>query len=287
MPETLISDILKEKLQCSQVRLRRSGTSALNQFQVYDTDRGDFFVKISASRDFSMLEAEGKGLELMEKTQTVRVPHSYLSGIKDSTAFLIIEFLDLRSHTSQSHEDLGRGLAQMHLHPGPEDYGLDHDNTIGLTPQVNTWTSSWIEFYRTYRLEFQLRMIEEKYSDTDLLEMAEPLLNRFPDLFAGLEVKPSLLHGDLWGGNTAALADGTPVVYDPACYYGHHEADLSMTGMFGGFSSYFFSAYHELIPESPGSAERIKVYQLYHYLNHYLLFGSSYRSACVDIMRRF
>ena len=114
--------------------------------------------------------------------------------------------------------------------------------------------------------------------------MADRLLDHLEELFNGLEIIPSLLHGDLWGGNTAALEEGIPVVYDPACYYGHHEADLSMMNMFGGFSSYFYGAYHEVIPKSPGFEPRNHLYQLYHYLNHYLLFGASYRGSCVRIL---
>lgn len=284
MPEAFFGKIFKEKLHCLHVTLQSSSTSSLNQFQLYHTDRGDFFVKISQASDFSMLEAEGKGLALIEKTETIRVPHPHLWGIHESSAYLAVEFLELGSHTAHSQELLGRNLAMMHLAPGSEKFGLDHDNTIGMTPQINRWTTSWVDFYRQYRLEIQLKMIEEKYGDSDLLRMAGPLLDHFSELFNGIEVKPSLLHGDLWGGNTAALADGTPVIYDPACYYGHHEADLSMMGMFGGFSSEFFGAYHELIPAASGLEERVLVYQLYHYLNHYLLFGKSYRAACVRIL---
>lgn len=241
-------------------------------------------MKLSEAAGLHMLQGEALGLELMEKTGAMRVPKPFLSGVAGRQAYLILEHLSMVPHSNQSQEHLGRQLAKMHLCKGPEQFGLDVDNTIGLTPQINTWNDSWIEFYRLHRLGYQLKQIESKYQDHDLIRMSEALLDRLSRYFEGIEVRPSLLHGDLWGGNTAALKDGTPVIYDPACYYGHHEADLSMTNMFGGFSSHFYGAYHELIPRADGLEERNRLYQLYHYLNHYLLFGSSYRSSCINIL---
>ena len=231
-----------------------------------------------------MLEAEFKGLKLMDEINAVRVPRPFLSGKTDTISYLVVEALELKPHNQASQEKLGRQLARLHLAEGPSEFGLDFDNTIGLTPQVNPWTSSWVEFYRKYRLEFQLEKIEEKYGDAELLKKSEKLLDRLPELFEGLEIRPSLLHGDLWGGNTASIPGGDPVVYDPACYWGHHEADLGMTGMFGGFTSAFFDAYHEAIPKQPGFEERNKLYELYHYLNHYLLFGGAYRNRCLSLL---
>ncbi len=279
MSEHRIIEILKSQLHCGQIYSAKGSGS----LQFYDTDQGNFFVKISKSS----LEGEFKGLKLIEKTETVRVPHPHLFGKEENFFYLIVEALDLLPHTQASQEKLGRQLAHLHLVEGPDKYGLDFDNTLGLTPQTNPWTDSWIEFFREHRLSFQLKLIKEKYSDDKLQKLGEQLLDKLPEYFKGVQIRPSLLHGDLWGGNTAALADGTPVVYDPACYFGHHEADLSMMGMFGGFTRDFFDAYHEAIPQSPGFDERIKLYQLYHYLNHYLLFGEAYRSFCQAILERY
>jgi len=281
----MMNTVFQDRLNCKSASLIKGGSSALNQFQIYQTDRGLFFVKLSGVSGLKMLQGEAKGLELMEQADALRVPKVFLAGVEGDRSYLILEHLAMVPHTKQSQERLGRGLAQMHLCQGPNRFGLDIDNTIGLTPQINSWTDSWIEFYHQHRLGYQLKRIEQKYGDEELMQTAENLLDRLPRFFEGIDVSPSLLHGDLWGGNTASLKDGTPVVYDPACYYGHHEADLSMTNMFGGFSSHFYGAYHELIPKSEGFEERNRLYQLYHYLNHTLLFGSSYRSSCIDIIR--
>lgn len=275
MSEHKIIDLLKSRLGCQKIH--PSG-------QFYHTDRGDFFVKAGKGSDYKRLQGEAGCLELIEKTSDLRVPHPFLSGKEGDFSFLIVEAFDLRPHTRKSHKMLGRQLAEMHLKQGREKFGLGFDNTIGATYQINTWSESWCRFFSKYRLEFQLKMIDEKYRDAELAQAGKKLLLRLPEYFKGLEIKPSLLHGDLWSGNTACLPDGTPVVYDPASYWGHHEADLSMMGMFGGFSQDFFDAYHEILPKEAGFSERIQLYRLYHYLNHYLIFGLSYRRACLDLL---
>ena len=50
-----------------------------------------------------------------------------------------------------------------------------------------------------------------------------------PKLMEGAgDIKPCLLHGDLWSGNVGTV-DGEPCIFDPACYYGHHEAEFGMS----------------------------------------------------------
>lgn len=107
---------------------------------------------------------------------------------------------------------------------------------------------------------------------------------KIPQLFAGVEIVPSLLHGDLWGGNVAEIETG-PVIFDPASFYGHSEFELAIAGMFGGFGSSFYSAYHTKIPKGPGCDKRLKLYQLFHYLNHWNHFGGGYRGSSLSTMR--
>lgn len=99
-----------------------------------------------------------------------------------------------------------------------------------------------------------------------------------------MEIIPALLHGDLWGGNVAE-DDSGPVIFDPASFYGHSEYELAIAGMFGGFSGSFYSAYHSKIPKAPGFEKRLKLYQLFHYMNHWNHFGGGYRGSSINIMR--
>lgn len=107
---------------------------------------------------------------------------------------------------------------------------------------------------------------------------------KIPQFFKDVEVVPALLHGDLWGGNVAECTEG-PVIFDPASFYGHSEYELGIAGMFGGFNSSFYSAYHAKIPQAIGFDKRNQLYQLFHYLNHWNHFGGGYRGSSVRIMK--
>ena len=122
------------------------------------------------------------------------------------------------------------------------------------------------------------------HASITLLRLHLPRQLKIPDLFRDLDIVPALLHGDLWGGNVAEDSSG-PIIFDPASFYGHSEYELAIAGMFGGFSSAFYSAYHSKIPKAPGFEKRLKLYQLFHYLNHWNHFGSGYRGSSLSIMR--
>eukprot|EP00241_Pyramimonas_parkeae_P022875 CAMPEP_0114292756 /NCGR_PEP_ID=MMETSP0059-20121206/9237_1 /TAXON_ID=36894 /ORGANISM="Pyramimonas parkeae, Strain CCMP726" /LENGTH=203 /DNA_ID=CAMNT_0001414437 /DNA_START=334 /DNA_END=945 /DNA_ORIENTATION=- len=114
-------------------------------------------------------------------------------------------------------------------------------------------------------------------------ELVQQLIEKLDQFFVGVDVRPSILHGDLWSGNICAV-DGEPTIFDPACYYGHHEAEFGMSWC-ANFGSEFYQAYHELIPKEQGYEERKQLYLLYHYLNHYNLFGGGYYRTAVSLLR--
>lgn len=253
----------------------------------YDTDAGSFFVKTSRDTGPSMFEAEAAGLNAMHATGTIRVPKPLKVGRLSSHSrgsFIIMEFIEIGSSRGNQAE-LGRQLAEMHKASSSEKgFGFDVDNTIGSTPQKNPWTSDWITFFRDHRLGFQLQLIKDQYRDNDLYAKGHRLLERVPVFLKDLDtVKPCLLHGDLWSGNVATDSNGAPVVLDPACYYGHNEAEFGMSWC-AGFGPAFYEAYFKVMPKQPGFEQRTELYKLYHYLNHYNLFGSGYRGSCTSII---
>ena len=180
---------------------------------------------------------------------------------------------------------LGEGLAAMHR-VTREEFGWDRDNTIGSTPQVNTKEKDWVAFYRTHRLEYQLRLVAEHGHGGTFQRKAERLLSDLELFFRDYRPMASLLHGDLWGGNYGFDTAGNPVVFDPAVYYGDREADLAMTELFGGFGTDFYAAYRERHPLDGGYAVRRHLYNLYHVLNHLNLFGGGYRSQAEGLIER-
>ncbi|XP_029784543.1 ketosamine-3-kinase isoform X2 [Suricata suricatta] len=163
-------------------------------------------------------------------------------------------------------------------------FGFAEVTCCGYLPQVNDWQEDWVTFYARQRIQPQMDMVEKGSGDREALELWSALQLKIPDLFRGLDIVPALLHGDLWAGNAAEDSSG-PIIFDPASFYGHSEYELAIVGMFGGFTSSFYSAYHSAIPKAPGFEARLQLYQLFHYLNHWNHFGSGYRGSSLSIMR--
>jgi len=126
------------------------------------------------------------------------------------------------------------------------------------------------------RLGFQLELATRNGLNADLIDAGYRLAEDLTKFFASYHPRPSLLHGDLWSGNQGADVEGNPVIYDPACYFGDHEADLAMMELFGHPGEGFFASYNEHFPIDPGYAQRRELYNLYHILNHANLFGGGY-----------
>ena len=234
-----------------------------------------FFVKINRGSSLRMFEAEAEGLREIAATGVVRVPNPVCTGVALDSAFLVLEFLDFSAGVEGRADELGRRLASMHRVSGLR-YGWRRDNTIGTTPQVNTPADSWPEFWRDRRLGYQFALAARNGYKGALQRQGELLLARLEGFFAGYVPPPSLLHGDLWGGNYAFVRTGEPVIFDPAVYYGDRETDLAMTELFGGFPSAFYEAYREAFPLDEGYRSRKTLYNLYHILNHLNLFGGGY-----------
>ena len=245
-----------------------------------------YFVKLNAVSLLAMFEAEADGLQEILASKTIRAPKPLCCGTAANQSFIVMESIPMSgSGQGDTPQKMGEQLAAMHRHTQAM-FGWHRDNTIGSTPQDNRQLSDWIDFFRTRRLGFQLDLAEKNGFGGALYEKGKRLLDGMAHFFAGYQPQPSLLHGDLWGGNQAADQHGNPVLFDPAVYYGDREADLAMTELFGGFSGKFYEAYQQQWPLDPGYRVRKNLYNLYHILNHANLFGSSYaRQAEVMIDR--
>lgn len=249
------------------------GGGCINAAYRLPSSHGDFFVKLNDETQQYMFEAEAEGLLEMAQSQSVRVPRPLCWGHAEGQAFLVMEALELGGQVDMVV--FGRQLAQMHQCHAAQ-YGWHRDNTIGSTPQVNTQGLDWIAFWAEHRLGFQLDLAGERGANRPLLIGGDRLRSRLDGFFPGYTPKPSLLHGDLWSGNYAGNERGEAVIFDPAVYYGDREADLAMTELFGGFSAAFYQGYNEAWALDPGYAVRKNLYNLYHILNHFNLFGGGY-----------
>ncbi|BEI88189.1 uncharacterized protein CcaverHIS019_0109070 [Cutaneotrichosporon cavernicola] len=269
---------------------------------VFRTANGEYYGKVARSRRAAdQMRGEAASLAAMLRTAPPGLVPRVLGYVDADVGALVTEYADGRGGRGGRQAALGRALAEMHCPPPSEagagggeavaqnaldkitaytgKFGFPVPTHCGVTEQDNTWTESWEEFFRDRRLGDLVRRIGEARVNKAwgrCKERAVPLLlgNITPPPV------PVPLHGDLWPGNVAGAT-----IYDPAGYYGHGEADLGMTRMFGGFSQAFYDAYHSIHPQSqPHYDQRIRLYELYHHLNHALMFGGGYTGGAVRIM---
>lgn len=252
----------------------------INQTYCLKLSSGCFFVKLNSSNTESMFSAEAIGLKVMAESNTIRVPKPLMHGVFENQAYILMEWLEFGKPGSWL--EFGQTLAEMHL-VNEKEFGFEIDNTIGLTPQLNKKSTSWIDFYRECRLLPQYKWALNKGLN---IGSSESLLANLEKFFGSYQPKPSLLHGDLWSGNTAFLSNGEPVIYDPATYYGDREADIALTELFSGFPSEFYDGYNLAYSLDSGYELRRNLYNLYHILNHFNLFGGSYGSQAKSMTQR-
>ena len=243
----------------------------------------DYFVKLNSLQHGDMFEVEYLSLLEIANSNTIKVPRPICFGESGNQAYLVLEFLQLSGRVDPVLQ--GRQLAEMHRHTASQ-FGWQRSNTIGSTPQQNNTMNNWVNFWREQRLLPQLRLAQQNGYGRSLNGPMDKLLSDFPALFANYQPQVSMLHGDLWGGNAAAMPDGTPVIFDPAFYYGDRETDIAMTTLFGGFSPDFYSAYNESWPLDDGYSSRKHLYNLYHILNHLNLFGTGYLGQSISLAEK-
>lgn len=249
----------------------------INRSYCIGNDRRRFFVKLNSQDRLGFFQREAEGLALIRETSAVRVPDTVCMGTCNADSYLVLEYLEMSTADIKGQRNLGRQLALMHRSVA-DRFGGDQDNYIGASPQLNSWYTAWPEFWRTQRLGFQIGLLQQNGYRGSLIEGGYRIAEKLLDLFSEYRPEASLLHGDLWAGNFATLADSTPILFDPACYYGDREADLAMTELFGGFGTDFYQCYRDAWPLDPGYRVRKKLYKLYHVHNHLNLFGGGYES---------
>lgn len=258
---------------------------SINDCFRWQTGQGPVFVKRAPLSRLALFEAETDGLARLRQAGSMRVPETLALGHSGDVAFLALEWLDLVEPDATSEETFGEALAWQHRNRA-QAYGLERDNFIGATPQANAMTGDWVAFWRERRLLYQLELAARNGHAGRLKDRGHRLAELMDVFFASYRPAASLVHGDLWGGNRGVLAGGTPVVFDPAVYYGDREADIAMTSLFGHFGPRFYSAYAATWPLDQAAGTRRALYNLYHVLNHLNLFGGSYRAQAEGMIDR-
>jgi len=263
----------------------RVAGGSINRCSGFDTATGPIFVKYGDAECLPVFEAEAAGLAELARAQALRVPDALAVSVAADTAFLVLEWIDLAPASADCEKKLGQRLALQHR-VTRDRFGWDRDNTIGSTPQSNRPGVQWVEFFRDQRLLPQLILAQQNGAGADVIDRGHQLCQRLQEFFVDHRPVPSLLHGDLWGGNWGADDNGQPVLFDPAVYFGDREADVAMTRLFGGFGSAFHAAYQSAWPLDAGAETRVTLYNLYHVLNHFNLFGGGYQRQALAMIQR-
>ncbi|MGB7393883.1 MAG: fructosamine kinase family protein [Pricia sp.] len=283
-----------EYLLCVNIDSVRSVSGGdISRAYLLKTETERFFCKVNYGENaLGMFNAEKAGLEAIAETMTIAVPTVLLCEGLEKGGLLLMEYIEPKNGSSEEMAHFGNQLATLHrntaLHSESEtaSFGWEADNFIGSLPQLNRKNTDWSKFYVSERLLPQLKLARQHNRlQTNEIPSEERLLKTCRNFFP--KVTPSLLHGDLWSGNYLISSSGTPYLIDPATYFGHHEVDIAMTRLFGGFGKDFYNAYTEHFPKIGGEPERNDIYQLYYLLVHLNLFGGSYRASVTNILNRY
>jgi fructosamine-3-kinase len=273
-----ISSIIKEEI----INDTFVGGGCIADSKIITTSSGKkIFLKQGCSKQMFLCEANG--LNEIKKSQTISTPNV----IESNKNFLLLEYIPQGTKSPKTFQLFGEQFAKMHQYSNSA-FGFYENNFIGNTPQINTPSNNWTDFYFTNRLLYQFKLAEKnKYSTPEFIKAFKKLESNIDEILKGSEENPSLLHGDLWAGNYIISSNDAPYIIDPAVYYGHREADLAMTKLFGGFTQDFYEAYNNTFPLKDGYDFRENIYLLYHVLNHLNLFGSSYYHQTLNLMNYY
>lgn len=268
------------------MHFRPSSGGCINAGGEIVTTDGSYFIKWNDAASFpGMFEAEAKGLALLRAANALHVPAVVGHYDDGRLQVLVLQFIRQGARSKNFAVAMGRRLAALHGNSTPL-FGLNHSNYIGSLPQSNRQHVSWTDFFITERLQPQLSLaMQHRKVSMAMAKDFDRLFSRLPSWMP--PEPPSLVHGDLWSGNVLCDEYGEPWIVDPAAHYGHREADLAMTQLFGGFDPAFLESYHEAFPLMPGIDERLELYNLYPLLVHVNLFGGGYASQVNSILRRF
>lgn len=281
LAEALIDSLTRHMgADYSAASFQPHGAGCINDtYKVVGNVKEPVFLKVGTFDALAMYQTEAKGLALLAQCEAIRIPQMLFCEQMENHSVLALEYIELQPVGLTQAQRFGQGLAQLHSITA-QQFGLDHNNFIGRTPQINQRCDSWWDFFSQMRLTPQKKLAQLKGLRSQVLAQLDLLIECVGDAMQqrmeGQTIHASLLHGDLWNGNVAVDETGKPVIYDPAVYFGDAETDIAMSKMFGALPQGVYEAYHEVHPPGQCIALRHQLYDLYHWLNHFNLFGVTY-----------
>jgi len=259
----------------------------INEAYYVQSKNREFFVKLNRSVAAAFFEFEKMGLDRIRQSGTIHVPDVYGIFTDEHHEIPMLWMEWVTGEKSNFTDDwLGERLAVMHRTKG-KAFGLDGKSFIGKLEQDNQILNNWLSYYRDYRLAGQLETgINRKTVTGKRNELLTALIEQIHRWIPEKPI-PSLLHGDLWGGNWMVGKEGNPYLIDPSILYGDHEFEIAFTELFGGFSQQFYESYTSVFPLSDTYHDKKPLYQLYYLLVHLNMFGETYGPSVDRILHRY
>ncbi len=281
-----IKEAVEQFFSSKNIAYQPVSGGSINHAYRFSISNIHYFLKYNLVNQFpDIILTEVEGLKAIEATDTIKVPKVIFYNTVANYEVLILPFIKEEQPTNQLWEKFANSLAEMHKQPAPY-YGWERSNYIGSLSQVNNKHDDFLSFFIHERLQKQLKLANQ----ANLLSKSDN--TAFENLFIILdqiipEVRPSLVHGDLWSGNFLSGENQIPYLIDPSIQYSFRETDIAFTYLFGGFDKRFYEAYDSDFSLAPGFKERIGIYNLYPLLVHLNLFGSSYLSSIRRTLKNF
>ncbi|KAK0199238.1 fructosamine kinase PKL/CAK/FruK, partial [Desarmillaria ectypa] len=276
-----LPQILLEQLKKVNPAAEFSGSLPRIQSSLGDT----YFAKVGHPSEAEQYGGEVESLKAINAAAPGLAPKVIASGIDNGHPYFISDYKDFGSLSDNAGAELGKRLAtELHQYSSDRGFGFHVPTFCGATRMKNGWFDTWEECYSEMIGDLLNQLKGEGGRYDKLCRKGDEIKARaIPQLLGPLKIKPALLHGDLWSGNTGLeRLTGKPIIFDPSSFYGHNEADLAIARIFGGIPRSFFAVYHQHFPKTEPIEQyelRGDLYELFHYLNHTVLFGGGYASS--------
>ncbi|KAL8976837.1 MAG: hypothetical protein Q9205_007239, partial [Flavoplaca limonia] len=307
--ETVDENVAAKLPAGSKVKgISRCGTSYWTRTAEIQTEQADgtprsFFLKVTQNEvGKAMVSGEFESMKALHGASQELTPEPIAWGTfaqADHVHFFLCEFVKM-SNDLPNVEASMKMLAGLHANSSSPNgkYGFHVPTLQGTVPQFAEWTESWEDFFtKSIQLVFENEESsqgpdpEVQHLCKETLEKVVPRLLR-PLETGGRHIKPCLIHGDLWDGNTSTTVEtDQPVIYDATCLYAHNEFELApLRPARHRMGTDYINAYFRHFPKSPPEEDqddRNALYCLRWDMNCSTLYPGNlrYRKMCVEVMK--
>ncbi|KAB8274971.1 Fructosamine/Ketosamine-3-kinase [Aspergillus minisclerotigenes] len=265
-------------VSCQSHRSSFWGQTGRINVELVDGTPSSFFIKtVSEERGKNMVHGEFESMKAIYALLPDFAPRPIAWGtykVKPDIHFFLCEYREMTHDMPDPHKFTVR-LAALHQNSTSPTgkFGFHMATYSGNLPQINEWEDSWEVFFaKNMKMALELE-VKAKGPDPELDHLVPILFEKvIPRLLRPLEsdgrsVKPSLVHGDLWYGNSGIdVKTGESLVFDACSFYAHNEYEFGQwRPICNRFGDEYLTAYHSYVPKSAPEEDydgRLDLYKL-------------------------